>query len=74
MYKCVTCGFKTEEPEITYDEYDCSSYPVCGECGGMLIEKTAECKYCCADLFEGERIYKVGIDYFCKKCVKELIA
>lgn len=74
MYRCITCGLKSEEPETGYDEYDRSLSPLCKECGGRLTEKTAKCKHCDADLFEGERIYKIGRDYFCKKCVKELIA
>jgi len=74
MYRCITCGFKTEEPYPVYDEYDRSSHPACGECGGRLIKKTAECEYCGEDLFRGERIYKIGTDYYCKRCVKELIA
>lgn len=74
MYKCTACGFKEESPVPIYDEYDCSSYPACKKCGGGIMNKSAECFCCGDDLFEGERIYKIGTDYFCKNCVKEIIA
>lgn len=74
MYRCIACGNKTERLVSFYDEYDEKSYPACGECGGAVTEKSAECACCNDDIFEGEKIYKVGQDYFCKKCVREIVA
>ena len=74
MYRCIKCGNIIEEPELTYDEYDRSVYRICGECGGGLMKKKSECKYCGAAIFEGERIFKIGADFFCMECVKGLIA
>lgn len=74
MYRCITCGNKTGRLVSSYDEYDERSYPVCGECGGAVIGKSAECACCSDDIFEGEKIYRIGADYYCKNCVKEIIA